>query len=281
MKKFYRYLYIITMVLTVGSLSCSGVVNEEFVDISGWIEENRAAMEEAESHAEEQRAMTPEEYGRLASGGEIPAPTQTPQTPAPAAPAQNQAIQAATTQTSTTAQTNNSSTPTTVKAEPTEEEIAAAWVETERVEPTCTEAGYTTRTNSITGEVITEEIPATGHSYSETNRVEATCTADGKITYTCATCGDTYDEVILAKGHTEGDPQVTEVKATLFKDGYTLTEVYCTECGELLSSDKVIYPAMIPVWARIAVPAALVVCAGVIAVVIGIQRKRNKINGID
>lgn len=38
------------------------------------------------------------------------------------------------------------------------------------------------------------------HSFVETSRVEPTCTTDGKIVYSC-TCGETKEEILLATGH--------------------------------------------------------------------------------
>ncbi len=49
-------------------------------------------------------------------------------------------------------------------------------------------------------------LSATGqHDYVETARVDATCTADGSITYTCSICGDSYTETLPALGHVWGD----------------------------------------------------------------------------
>ena len=51
-----------------------------------------------------------------------------------------------------TEKNNKSETKTETKKEPTQEEIDAAWEETERVEATCTEDGKIVYTNSITGD---------------------------------------------------------------------------------------------------------------------------------
>lgn len=77
------------------------------------------------------------------------------------------------------------------------------------MEATCTEDGKIVYTNSITGDVKEESIPAAGHDYEVTDTTEAACTEDGKNTYTCKVCGDAYEEAIPATGHTEGEWKVT------------------------------------------------------------------------
>ncbi|MCC8167849.1 MAG: family 43 glycosylhydrolase [Clostridiales bacterium] len=52
------------------------------------------------------------------------------------------------------------------------------------------------------GKTLVDNISVTCiHSWVETNRVEATCTEDGEIEYTCTQCGGTYTESIDALGH--------------------------------------------------------------------------------
>ena len=110
----------------------------------------------------------------------------------------------------------------------TEEEIEAAWEETNRVESTCSEAGYIEYTNSLTNETKVEELELAGHQYEETERIEPTCTEDGTVTYTCSVCGNTYDETLLATGHSY--EWVTTKDANLFTEG--LEEEACSVCGE-------------------------------------------------
>lgn len=43
------------------------------------------------------------------------------------------------------------------------------------------------------------------HDYVETSRVDATCTEPGAVTYTCSICGDTYTDSIPALGHAWGE----------------------------------------------------------------------------
>lgn len=53
---------------------------------------------------------------------------------------------------------------------------------------------YNCKYGSCVGEEYTEDIPATGHSYVETSRVEPTDSAAGYIEYTCKNCGDVKTE---------------------------------------------------------------------------------------
>jgi hypothetical protein len=111
----------------------------------------------------------------------------------------------------------------------TDEEIAAAWEETSRTEPTCVDAGTINYKNKLTGKTKSESIEATGiHDYEVTEQIEATCDTDGMITYTCTVCGETDEETITANGH---DYQsVDTVEATCTKDGSVTYE--CTVCGD-------------------------------------------------
>ena len=43
------------------------------------------------------------------------------------------------------------------------------------------------------------------HDYAETDRVESTCTAAGYITYTCSGCGESYNEPLALAAHTPGE----------------------------------------------------------------------------
>lgn len=65
--------------------------------------------------------------------------------------------------------------------------------------PTCTEAGSKTGHCSVCDKDVTEEIPATGHTYDEANpnRTVDNSATDGHITryYTCTTCGTEVEKV--------------------------------------------------------------------------------------
>ena len=138
------------------------------------------------------------------------------------------------------------------------------------VDPTCTEAGYTTYTCSVCGDTYAEEIAALGHNYEvavtapdcvnggyttytccncgdsyvadevaalghsyESVTVDPTCTEAGSITYTCA-CGDTYTEGIAALGHNY-EADVTEPDCVT--GGFTTYT--CANCGDSYVDDHV------------------------------------------
>lgn len=81
------------------------------------------------------------------------------------------------------------------------------------VNPTCTEAGSSTRSCSRCDHKEVEVIEALGHSYGEAVVVDATCTKAGTSTVKCERCGDEQVTIIEALGHD-------------FVDGV------CTRCGE-------------------------------------------------
>lgn len=169
-----------------------------------------------------------------------------------------------------TEKNNKSETKTETKKEPTQEEIDAAWEETERVEATCTEDGKIVYTNSITGDTKEESIPVAGHDYEVTDTTEAACTEDGKNTYTCKVCGDAYEEAIPATGHTEGEWKVTK-EAGLFSTGSK--EVTCEKCGEILDTEEIPQTCPLPLAAVIGIVVAVVVIIGVIVVLV--RRRKN------
>ena len=163
-------------------------------------------------------------------------------------------------------------TKTETKAEPTQEEIDAAWEETERIDATCTEDGKIVYTNSITGDAKEESIPAIGHDYEVTDTVEAACTEDGANTYTCKVCGDTYEEAIPATGHTEGEWTVTK-EAGLFSAGEKT--LACEKCGEVLKAETIQQICPLPLAAVIGIVAGVIFIAVIVVVVVAKKRKRQ------
>ena len=100
-------------------------------------------------------------------------------------------------------------------------------------EATCTEKGVLTKTCSRCNDVVTEDIPALGHSFSETYTVDkaATCTEDGEQSKHCTREGcDARDDVqaIKAAGHKFGEWKVT-AEATVFAPEQQ--ERTCETCG--------------------------------------------------
>jgi hypothetical protein len=94
--------------------------------------------------------------------------------------------------------------------------------------PTCTKKGYTTYTCSVCGTSYTSnEVSATGHSYTSSVTKKPTCTETGIKTYTCSKCGGSYTESISALGH---DYQAVVTKPTETTGGYTTHT--CSRCGD-------------------------------------------------
>ena len=78
----------------------------------------------------------------------------------------------------------------------------------------------------LTGEVFELPIvfEMAGHNYVETERVDATCTEDGYVVYTCQYCGDSYTEVLEAIGHNYVDDTCEncgDVLATVIATGWS------------------------------------------------------------
>ena len=68
---------------------------------------------------------------------------------------------------------------------------AHEYVETDRVEPSCTAEGCVEYVCVLCGDMKTESVPVLGHSY-EAVVTEPTETEPGYTTYTCPLCGDSY-----------------------------------------------------------------------------------------
>ena len=99
------------------------------------------------------------------------------------------------------------------------------------IKPTCTAEGEKTFTCSLCGEVYTEPVAATGHTYTD-EVVAPTCTEEGYTLHTCA-CGDTYkDNTVAALGH-ENTSVVTA--PTCSAEGYTTYT--CGICGNVETGD--------------------------------------------
>lgn len=155
----------------------------------------------------------------------------------------------------------------------TADEWEAGWTETERVEPTCTEAGHITYVNSIdntTTKVV--DLDALGHTYELTESVEPTCTKAGSNTYTCSVCGDTYTEDVQALGHKEGKWEVTK-KAGLFSKGTKTLK--CAECGEVLETKEIPQTCPLPLVAIVGIGVGIV--AVVAGIVVFIKKKKKNL----
>ena len=155
----------------------------------------------------------------------------------------------------------------------TNEQIEAAWEETERVEATCVAEGTISYKNSLTGNTKTETIPATGlHTYKVTEHVDAICTTDGYETLTCSVCGDTNTTPIPATGHTESAPIITK-KAGWFIEGEST--VYCATCGDIISTEVIQQTCPMALWQIIAISVTIIAIAFAV-IMIAIKKTRLK-----
>ena len=97
---------------------------------------------------------------------------------------------------------------------------------------TCTTNGSRSRSCSDCGNVETEAIEATGHSY-QSSTVAPDCSNGGYTVFTCSVCGNTYYGASTeATGH---NYRATVIAPTCTTGGYTTYR--CTVCGDSYQSD--------------------------------------------
>lgn len=98
-------------------------------------------------------------------------------------------------------------------------------------DPTCTKDGYRKKTCKKCGDVVTEVIPTSGHSWSSTTSIDmdATCTKTGYKSIHCEKCNATKDgEIIPALGHEWESKATLDKPASCTENG---TEaVHCDRC---------------------------------------------------
>ena len=100
---------------------------------------------------------------------------------------------------------------------------------------TCGKAGILEKTCTSCGEVVTEEIPATGlHQYKDKVTKAPTCVATGVKTFTCSVCGDNYTEEIAATG--KHDYKKSTIKQATCTTAGTSQEK-CSMCGDTKESE--------------------------------------------
>lgn len=110
--------------------------------------------------------------------------------------------------------------------------------------PTCTEDGLERRNCIRCDAFETNVISKLGHSYGSVTTAP-TCTVQGYTTYTCH-CGDSYvDNYVNALGHTHSEVVVENgVDPTCTTSGSCDNVIYCTECREEISREKVTSDAL-------------------------------------
>ena len=132
-------------------------------------------------------------------------------------------------------------------------------------EPTCTEAGIKTRECDC-GVTERAEVPAIGHNWDAgTITREPSPKADGEKTYSCLVCKATKTEPVKYSGSLEGD---NDKKSSVDPDKDKSTDSKenhekDTEQTSPVKNERVSFP-----WWIVAVIAAVVIGAGVLAVVL-------------
>lgn len=131
--------------------------------------------------------------------------------------------------------------------------------------PTCTEAGIKTRECDC-GVTERAEVPAAGHNWDAgTITREPSPKADGEKTYSCLVCKATKTEPVKYSGSLEGD---NDEKSSVDPDKDKSTDLKensenSTEQTSPVKNERVSFP-----WWIVAVIAAVVIGAGVLAVVL-------------
>ena len=115
------------------------------------------------------------------------------------------------------------------------------WEVTEKVEATCTTAGYETKVCTDCGETKTTEIAATGHTYTE--EVVNTCTGSSTV-YTCTVCGHSYSQANptvptydKASGLVEGESYVIVASNNALTYGSSVGQTSVTVSNDSVTSD--------------------------------------------
>ncbi len=103
----------------------------------------------------------------------------------------------------------------------------------EKIDATCTERGYTVNCcERCMGNFITDIIYAQGHLWDAGVGTAATCTSEGNITYTCTRegCNETLAVATAKLPHSYEYDEENSINTTCTEDGYHV-EV-CSECGD-------------------------------------------------
>lgn len=111
--------------------------------------------------------------------------------------------------------------------EVSEETHEHSYIETMRLDPTCTENGAVEYMCEC-GDGYTELLPALGHSYAAAAYIEPNCTREGCTVYSCVRCGDSFNADYT--GYDVHSLELTDsIAPTCTEEG--LRVYTCTVCG--------------------------------------------------
>ena len=120
-----------------------------------------------------------------------------------------------------------------------EPEAEHAFSVKEKVQPSCTEKGYTVYVCECGEERTGDETEPAGHLYGDWETLEeVTCTDDGKRLRSCTVCGFEETEILPSAGHKY---ESSVIPATCERGGYT--EHTCVTCG-----DRYVDSETAPLW---------------------------------
>lgn len=141
--------------------------------------------------------------------------------------------------------------------------------------PSCEVGGTAIKKCSECGYVSEKyDVEPLGHAYEIAIKVEPTCTEKGYTTYMCYRdefCRDTYDEETDALGHDEGEWIVDKEPSTFF-NGARHTE--CKRCGEVLQNE--VLASTYPTYFLYIGIGILVAIAVILSVVLIKKKKKDK-----
>ena len=113
-------------------------------------------------------------------------------------------------------------------------------------EPTCTGSGLRARICTVCGYKQTETLEPLGHAFGEwTVTAEPSCTDQGEESRVCARCATVETRILEATGHEPAEAvEENKTAATCTEDGGYDKVVYCAKCGQELSREHVVIPAL-------------------------------------
>lgn len=110
----------------------------------------------------------------------------------------------------------------------------------ENVGPTCTQEGCITKVCKNCGKIEKETIPKIEHEYEIIGGTQATCQKEGSSIKKCKNCGKQITKILPTNdNHTNINKEYLSQPSD---NSFGYYEIYCEDCGEIISSDNPIAP---------------------------------------